>query len=40
MNDIEKESSSPELVYSTEDFTVAAQEDGVSAAYEAKSRLS
>ncbi|KAJ4500165.1 MFS general substrate transporter [Lentinula lateritia] len=39
MNDIEKESSSPELVYSTEDFTVAAQEDGVSAAYEAKSRL-
>ncbi|GAV98699.1 MFS general substrate transporter [Lentinula edodes] len=29
----------PEFKMNTEDFTVAAQEDGVSAAYEAKSRL-
>ncbi|KAJ3732724.1 MFS general substrate transporter [Lentinula guzmanii] len=39
MNDIEKESNPPELAYSSESLSVAAREDGVSAAYEAKSRL-
>ncbi|KAJ4469856.1 MFS general substrate transporter [Lentinula aciculospora] len=39
MTDIEKESSSPELAHSLENISFAAREDGVSAAYEAKSRL-
>ncbi|KAE9400108.1 MFS general substrate transporter [Gymnopus androsaceus JB14] len=37
--DIEKEHGTPEFAYSSEDLGLAAHEDGVSAAYEAKSRL-